>query len=75
MIKNVLIAILISTIHSMWIGSFSFLAFISLAAVLFFAVWAIEDSINNFKRKLVFKRRIQKKIAEIKISPKPTKAS
>lgn len=75
MIKNAVIAILISTIHSMWIGEFSFLAFISLAAVLFFAVWAVEDAICNYKRKLVFQRRIQKKIAQIKISPTAGKAS
>lgn len=75
MFKNAVIAMLISIIHAMWIAEFSLLAFISLALVLFFEIWAIEETINDFKRKMVFKRRIQKKIAQTKISQAPTKAS
>ena len=75
MIKNAVIAILISIIHAMWIAEFSFFAFISLSAVFLFAIWAIEETINDFKRKLVFKRRIQKKIAQIKITHTPSKVS
>lgn len=62
MFKNAVIAILISTIWHMSMCEFNWITFISLALVLVFAVWAIEDAICNYKRRLVFKRRIQKKI-------------
>lgn len=75
MFKNAVIAILISGMWHMSMCEFNWITFISLALVLFFAVWAIEDAICNYKRKLVFKRRKQKKIAQIKISQAPTKAS
>jgi hypothetical protein len=54
---------------------FNWITFISLALVLVFAVWAIEDAICNYKRRLVFKRRMKKKLDEIKISPTAGKAS
>jgi hypothetical protein len=66
---------LISGMWHMGICEFNWITFISLALVLFFAVWAIEDAICNCKRRLVFKRRIQKKIAQIKISPTADQAS
>ena len=75
MFKNTVIAILFTSLYFTWIDEFYFLAFVSLATILFFVVWQIEEWINDFKRKLVFKRRIQKKIAEIKISPTAGKAS
>jgi hypothetical protein len=75
MFKNAVIAILSTSLYFVLLGEFNFLAFICLATILFFVVWQVEEWINDFKRKLVFKKRIQKKIAEIKISPKPTKAS
>ena len=75
MFKNAVIAILISALWHTTMCGFDFFTFICFASVLFFVVWQVEEWINDFKRKLVFKRRIQKKIAQIKISPKPTKAS
>lgn len=75
MFKNAVIAILSTSLYFLLLGEFYFLSFISLATILFFVVWQIEEWINDFKRKMVFKRRIQKRIAQIKISPKPTKAS
>jgi hypothetical protein len=54
---------------------FNLITFISLAAVLFFAVWAIEEKINEIKSMKVFQRRINKRIDEIKITQQPpTKA-
>jgi hypothetical protein len=75
MIKNAVIAMLIGVIYFMWIGEFSFLAFISLVTIITFVVWAIEEKINDYKGKLVFQRRIQKRIAQTKISPTAGKAS
>ena len=76
MFKNAVIAILLSALWHTTMCEFNWITFISFALVLFFAVWAIEDAICNYKRRLVFKRRIQKKLDEIKITPQPpTKAS
>ena len=75
MIKNGVIAILISALWHTTMCEFSLITFISLAAVLFFAVWAVEEKINEIKSMKVFQRRINKKIDKIKISPPPTKAS
>lgn len=75
MFKNAVIAMLISALWHTTICEFNWITFISLALVLVFAVWAIEDAICNYKRRLVFKRRIQKKLDEIKISPTAGKAS
>lgn len=75
MFKNAVIAVLTSTIWHMSMCEFNWITFISLALVLVFAVWAIEDAICNYKRRLVFKRRIQKKINQTKISPTAGKAS
>lgn len=73
MFKNAVIAVLISTIWHMSMCEFNWITFISFALVLFFAVLAIEDAICNYKRRLVFKRRIQKKLDEIKITQQPAK--
>ena len=75
MFKNAVIAILSTSLYFALLGEFYFLAFISLATILFFVVRQIEEWINDFKRKLVFKKRIQKKIAEIKITHTPSKVS
>lgn len=69
MIKNAVIATLLTTLYFVLLGEFIFLVFIGMSVFLFFVVWQIEEWINDFKRKIVFKRRIQKEIAEIKISP------
>ena len=75
MFKNAVIAMLISTIWHMSMCEFNWITFISLALVLVFAVWAIEDAICNYKRRRVFKRRMQKKIEQIKISQAADQAS
>ena len=75
MFKNAVIAILVTIIHAMWIGEFSFLAFISLATILFLVVWQIEEKINEIKSMKVFQRRISRKIDEIKITHTPSKVS
>lgn len=75
MFKNAVIAMLIGVIYFMWIGEFSLLAYICMVVVVTFAVWGVEDFIDETKRKLAFKRRIQKKIAQTKISPTAGKAS
>jgi len=75
MFKNSVIAMLIGIIYFMWIGEFSLSAYICMVTIITFAVWGAEDFIQETKRKLVFKRRIQKKIAHTKISQAPTKAS
>lgn len=75
MFKNAVIAMLIGAIYFMWIGEFSLLAYICMVTIIAFAVWGVEDFIQETKRKLAFKRRIQKKIAQTKISPTAGKAS
>lgn len=75
MFKNAVISILIGVIYFMWIGEFSLLSYICMVTIITFAVWGVEDFIQETKRKLAFKRRIQKRIAQTKISQAPTKAS
>ena len=76
MIKNAVIAILLSALWHTTMCEFNALTLICFATFLFFVVWAIEEKINEIKSMKVFQRRINKKIDEIKITPnKPTKAS
>lgn len=76
MFKNAVIAVLISTIWHMSMCEFNAWTLICLASVLFFIVLAIEDVVDTLKRRTAFKRRMQKKLDEIKITQQPpTKAS
>lgn len=75
MIKNTIIATLITVIYFLLLGEFILLAFICLVPFFTFVVWGIEDFILETMRKIAFKRKFKREIEQIKISPKPTKAS
>jgi hypothetical protein len=75
MFKNAVISMLLSIIWHMTMCEFNAWTLICLASVLFFIVLAIEDAVDTIKKRMAFKRRIQKKIAQTKISPTAGKAS
>lgn len=75
MFKNAVISMLLSIIWHMSMCEFNAWTLICLASVLFFIVLAIEDAVDTIKKRMAFKRRIQKKIAQTKISPTAGKAS
>lgn len=75
MFKNAVISMLLSIIWHMSMCEFNAWTLICLASVLFFIVLAIEDTVDTIKKRMAFKRRIQKKIAQTKISPTAGKAS
>ena len=75
MFKNAVISMLLSIIWHITMCEFNAWTLICLASVLFFIVLAIEDAVDTIKTRMAFKRRIQKKIAQTKISQAPTKAS
>jgi hypothetical protein len=76
MIKNGIIAILISALWHTTMCEFNVLTLICFASILFFVVWSIEETIREIKRKKSYQRRINRRINNIKITPnKPTKAS
>lgn len=75
MFKNAVISMLLSIIWHMSMCEFNAWTLICLASVLFFVVLAIEDAVDTIKKRMAFKRRIQKKIAQTKISPTAGKAS
>jgi hypothetical protein len=75
MFKNAVISMLLSIIWHMTMCEFNAWTLICLASVLFFIVLAIEDAVDTIKKRMAFKRRIQKKIAQTKISPNSRQAS
>ena len=75
MFKNGVIAILLNVIYFMMIGKFYWLIMVFSVPVISAIIWMLEEAINDFKRKKAFQRRIKRKLDNIKISPKPTKAS
>lgn len=75
MFKNAVISMLLSIIWHMTMCEFNAWTLICLASVLFFIVLAIEDAVDSIKKRMAFKRRIQKKISQTKISPTAGKAS
>lgn len=75
MFKNAVIAMLLSIIWHITMCEFNAWTLICLASVLFFIVLAIEDVVDSIKKRMAFKRRIQKRIAQTKISPTAGKAS
>lgn len=75
MFKNAVISMLLSIIWHMTMCEFNAWTLICLASVLFFIVLTIEDVVDSIKKRMAFKRRIQKKIAQTKISPTAGKAS
>ena len=75
MFKNAVIAMLGSALWFTQI-EFSLVMYICTAAVLFFVVWGIEDSVDRFKSRKALQRKLNKEIKGIKIIPStPTKAS
>lgn len=75
MFKNAVISMLLSIIWHMTMCEFNAWTLICLASVLFFIVLALEDAVDTIKKRMAFKRRIQKRIAQTKISPTAGKAS
>lgn len=75
MFKNAVIAFLLSALWNTQI-EFNLIMFICTAAVLFFVVWGIEESVDRFKSRRALQRKVNKQIKGIKITQHtPTKAS